>query len=460
MTIQTSDNKFGIVEWIVDPVPGLGTHTTIAAAVATASAGDTIYVRGGVYTEDITLKALTLTTLASNVFIVGKISYSAAGQATIRNITLQTNGDFAVEVTGAAGSVLGFYGCNIEGNDFTAISYTATGGQLIFDSSIVRAQAGFSPLIAIGTGTINSRNCGYADVDQTIDIQGMSFNSTYDSFNSTVSISGGAIIRPEYCIFETGSTGRTNLILNSVGITHFCEWCRFSSGTVPCITVTSGFLSLSYAFIGSSNLTPITGAGTVNYGPLTFTGPTGIVPTNSPRNILPAPGSWVLLGNLTASNSANISFTSNITTTYRNYAIILSSVVPVTNAVSLRLRVSTDGGATYLAAGYSSNAIMNSGAGVASSTSTTELLLTRAATQLLNNTADNGLSGVIYLHDLTVGVAPKISGEVNYLETSGGVLTMVNPSGRGPAALTGDALQFTMSSGNISTGNFKLYGIA
>ena len=57
MVRQTGDNKFGVAKWIVDSTASLGTHTTIAAALTSASSGDTIFIRPGTFTENLTLKA-------------------------------------------------------------------------------------------------------------------------------------------------------------------------------------------------------------------------------------------------------------------------------------------------------------------------------------------------------------------------------------------------------------------
>ena len=54
MAIQTGDNRFSTYKWIVDPVSGYGTHTTIQGAIDDASSGDSIFIRSGVYTENFT----------------------------------------------------------------------------------------------------------------------------------------------------------------------------------------------------------------------------------------------------------------------------------------------------------------------------------------------------------------------------------------------------------------------
>ena len=98
---QLSTNTFCTAKWIVSPTATDGTHTTIAAALTAASSGDTIFIRPGTYTENLTLKAgvnlaaYDCDAFSGQVTISGKCSFSAAGQVDISGIRLQTNGDFA-----------------------------------------------------------------------------------------------------------------------------------------------------------------------------------------------------------------------------------------------------------------------------------------------------------------------------------------------------------------------------
>src|SRR6187431_1669292 len=98
---QTFTNKWGTAKWIVDPsVAAVCTHTTIAAALTSASSGDTIFIRPGTYTENITLKAgVNLTAYGSDdslngtgvVIINGTCTFTAAGSVTLYGLQLQTN---------------------------------------------------------------------------------------------------------------------------------------------------------------------------------------------------------------------------------------------------------------------------------------------------------------------------------------------------------------------------------
>ena len=142
---------------IVDP-NGKGDFTTIQSAIDASTSGEIIYVRPGAYTENITLVAgITLVSDCMEhddaVAIVGKISASYTGNSYIRGFHITTNGDFAVEVTGAvetwlliddctgvaadstfinitnsvSTSLLQFKGCTIDITDNTATLFQTTG---------------------------------------------------------------------------------------------------------------------------------------------------------------------------------------------------------------------------------------------------------------------------------------------------------------------------------------------
>lgn len=86
-------NPMSSARWIVDPLGFNGTHTTIAAAITSATAGDTIFLLPGTYTENPTLKAGVNicafecdsgeSTGTSNVIINGTVTASYVGTVSL-----------------------------------------------------------------------------------------------------------------------------------------------------------------------------------------------------------------------------------------------------------------------------------------------------------------------------------------------------------------------------------------
>src|SRR5258708_1559470 len=64
------------------------------------------------------------------------------------------------------------------------------------------------------------------------------------------------------------------------------------------------------------------------------------------------PNTLVLLQTQTASSSADLHFTSLITTGFSKYYVSIRDLIPATNNVILNLTVSTDNGSTYLSTNY------------------------------------------------------------------------------------------------------------
>lgn len=169
-------------------------------------------------------------------------------------------------------------------------------------------------------------------------------------------------------------------------------------------------------------------------------------------------GNMVLISSQTASSSASINITSGISSAYHHYWFIVSGYLPATNGDNLLIKVSTDGGMTWLAANYTSMAyytLMNVGGGAINWGTGGG----RNDGFALNPAQDNSgipVSCTGYLIDATSGSNIKMHGQgvmvnggTNYNFGTGGDSTINNIN----------ALQFICPAGNIAQGVFSLYGI-
>lgn len=160
----------------------------------------------------------------------------------------------------------------------------------------------------------------------------------------------------------------------------------------------------------------------------------------------------------TASSSSAITFSSSIDSTYREYVVGIDAAIPATDNVQFIMEVSVDGGSNWKTTSYISSlwGFTSSGASAAGGI-TTAVPLTRAA---LGNTSSYGYNGSVSLHN------PSATGN-KFFRVIGGYpqsgATVVE-SAHGTATYNGvttaiNAIRFRMSSGNIASGNFTLYGI-
>lgn len=170
-------------------------------------------------------------------------------------------------------------------------------------------------------------------------------------------------------------------------------------------------------------------------------------------------GSLVWLGTQTAASSATLDFTSLITSTFDDYLIRLDAVLPATNGANLLFRVSTDNGLSFLATTqYNATRINNRTASTAANgagdTNTSAVTLFDS----LSSTSGKGSWGRIDLHAESGQAVATIQWQLSGYESTIGDITYQNGGGI-VAATSVNAIRFVMSSGNITSGTIRLYGI-
>ena len=176
-------------------------------------------------------------------------------------------------------------------------------------------------------------------------------------------------------------------------------------------------------------------------------------------------GAMTLLETQTASSSATLSFTSNIDSTYDEYVFKFINIHPATDEANLQVNF-RDGGSSYDAtkttttfeARHNENDSVaalsyDGGADVAQSTGI-QLLMSYQG-----NDNDQSCSGYLHLFDPSSTtfvkhfMARTSSVQYDDRQRDNYIAGYCNVT----AAI--DGVQFSMSSGNIDAGTFKLYGI-
>lgn len=290
---QVSNNKFGPYKWIVDG-NGLAegaTHTTIAAAITSASSGDDIFIRPGTYTEDLTLKdGVNLIGGVNNddfVEIVGKITFSvaASGECTLAYLRLRTNGDYCLVMSGSNANSLTLDNCDINANDHDAINFTNSSASSILNIEHCNCDpsATYKVFVSTAAGIFSFRYCHMPN----------------GGGSTAASTSSAGVLRVEFCEVRwpitTSSTNRfesTNSFyrlgeINTTALTiggsgsNYLSNSYVRTGTASAISVSSN-LTISQTDIQCSNTNSVTGAGTVNYCALSLSGTsTAINPTTA-----------------------------------------------------------------------------------------------------------------------------------------------------------------------------------
>jgi hypothetical protein len=279
------------VSHIVD-TNGQGDFTTIGAALTAASSGQTIFIRPGTYTENLTLKAgVNLSAygcdLENNVIINGKCTFTAAGTVSMSGIQLQTNSDFCLAVTGSAASIVDLNGCYINASNNTGISFSTSSGSAqinLFQCQGNLGTTGIALFTSSSAGSMNIRhsvigNTGASTTASsasagTIDIKNsflsfaLSTSSTATIFIQLTNIDTSAINTTSLTANGTGGGGATNSLLQS--------------GTASTISIGTGVTYSVYnCSVSSTNTNAITGAGTLGYGGIDFFGSSTTINTTT-----------------------------------------------------------------------------------------------------------------------------------------------------------------------------------
>jgi hypothetical protein len=280
------ENRTWPTAFVVDAsttVGARGTFSTIQAAITAAISGQDVFIRPGTYTEDLTLKAgVNLTAflgdeLTPNVIILGKASFSSAGTVSITNIQLKTNADNFLSVTGSAASVVYLENCFLNANNSTGIVYSSSSVSSAVNLYSCNGDCGATGTYFnySGAGTVfifssSLLNTGASTTASTTSATNITIDNCRIEIPLSTSSTGVYTLRN--VTTNTRPVNTTALTTGGTGNT-VCVFCRFLSGTASAISIGAGTTVQLYSCdIGSTNTNAITGAGKLNYTPLTLTG--------------------------------------------------------------------------------------------------------------------------------------------------------------------------------------------
>lgn len=282
-----STNTFTTAKWIVSATASDGTHTTIASALTSASSGDTIFIRPGTYTENLTLKAgVDLTafpcdsslTSVANVIIAGTCTMTTAGTVTITGVQLKTNSAALLAVTGSAASIVNLKDCFLNCTNTTGITFSSSSASSsinLFHCNGDIGTTGISLATVTSNGVLTMNTCSITNTGA----------STTATTTSTTTIAA------YYCafnlVFTTSSTGGLNFVntivdtsaVNTTAMTAAGtgtiggNWSFFSCGSASCISIGTGCTgNFQSCLFNSSNTNVLTGAGSINSSSNMFPG--------------------------------------------------------------------------------------------------------------------------------------------------------------------------------------------
>ena len=320
MVSKTADNNFATAKWIVDATAGRGTHTTIASALASASSGDTIFIRPGTYTENPTLKAgvnlaaFECDALTPNVIINGTCTATFAGACSISGIRLQTNSATFLTVSGSAATIVWLKNCFLNCSNNNGISYSSSSSSSqinILDCYGDVGTTGITLFTSSSAGTLQIRytkitNSGGSSTASTASAG--SVLTTYLIFFIPITTSSTATLSFNLCNIDTTGQNVTCLTLGGSG-TNSCLNTSLKSGTASTISISSN-LTLEFCEVSSSNANAITGGGTLNVGIITFESSSSTINTTTVTSLVTTLGIFhlnaIAVSNLLYASSAGV----------------------------------------------------------------------------------------------------------------------------------------------------------
>ena len=272
---QVSTNKFACAEWIVDTngVSAGATHSTIAAALTSAASGDTIFIKPGTYTENLTLKAgvnlaaFDCDSYNGNVIIAGNTTATFTGAASFSGIQFKTNGTYCISVTGTEATVLDFNYCYINASNSDAIVLSSTNS-----SSRVRLNYCKGDLGTTGIRFFALSNAGVISINYSIiDNRGLSTISSTVA-NTSILVVVSSTLRFPITTSETVyldvqwstiAASNTTAITHNSTTTSALRNAYVTSGTGSAFSIGAGAVLVGDNVITiCTNANAITGSGT------------------------------------------------------------------------------------------------------------------------------------------------------------------------------------------------------
>jgi len=206
----------------------------------------------------------------------------------------------------------------------------------------------------------------------------------------------------------------------------------------------------------------ITTSGVFTSGAITNASVTGItVLANASDGI-------TFISSQTASNSASISFTSGLTSTYKAYKFVFTNIRPATENASFGFQGSTNGGSSYginitstAFRAYLREDDVDPGLGYVSAVDLSESTSLQRIADEVNGDADQGMSGSMQVFNPSSTTYQKHFNSVTNFAHLGVQPYTENHYVEGYINTTSaiNAIRFNFTSGNITAGTIYLYGI-
>jgi hypothetical protein len=305
--ISTNTQDLHTSAFIVSAAGTNGTganYGSITSAVANASSGDTIFIMPGTYTENLTITkdlnfvayAATLREPPANVTITGKITVStASADAYFFGIRFNTNADVSFSLTANGGSVT-CQDCYFNALNANSISCTGNTSTNFYMENCSGGLASTFALFTTTNAAVWIKNSTF--IDNTTPGTSTTSAGAVRILQSNLSFPIATTSTGAFIIENTSFGGQQSPFTNTTWFTtagtgsSFIDYSTFNSGTASAISIGVGTTVTAVGLrVNSSNTNAITGAGTILYGPITFSGSSSTINTTTQTALITTLGS-------------------------------------------------------------------------------------------------------------------------------------------------------------------------
>jgi len=337
--------------------------------------------------------------------------------------------------------------------DFVNIFSSSYSQYMVFFTNVVPATNGTFLYMTVGTGSsptwVNSAYnwvtlVGYSGgTDRTVNNSDAQFRVTYEASHgasSATPINGSMVIN--------GPNAASNLFGYNSSISYVD-----AGGGGDMLTCTGSgqqaaatYTSLRFA-MDSGNIT----SGTIAIYGIATAGSSGTG----------GGGGMTLLSTQTASGSASLVFNGLFNSTYDQYVFVFNNILPATNNVILYCVLGTGGGPTYVTANYNwvLNAFLGGSTYIEYTASDPQITMSQNAGVYGIPSTGGNYCGQLWLAGCT-GTSSIATGIfTNGYTTATTPFAAAIQGSFSQAAATFTAIKFYMSSGNITSGTIRMYGL-
>jgi hypothetical protein len=314
---------------------GLGDFTTIGSALAVATSGQTIFIRSGTYSENITIPGgVNLTaydfdegSTQQHVIISGSVTVTASGYVGINAINIEANGAAAINITGSNTLNVTLQSCCVQNaSTYPCASVNNANATLVFINTDLISNSSSTAIFSVTTcNTIYMKLFKQYNAAAASTIAAGSWLMEYCDWSSPITTSGTALFIASYCTINIANSSGS-LTCGGSG-THQIYYSTITAGGSSTALIVNTGVNLVDCLISSSATNVITGTGTLTSAPFPLLNSSTGTGNTVTTNVYYQTGGIMRLPNQPCFSAYKSSTSSNVTGDGAAYTVIFDTEI-------------------------------------------------------------------------------------------------------------------------------------